>query len=432
MKKTIASLLLSGSLLNACGAQPSTSETKVTQVPKTIAKMQSIGNCWIYAMTGWLESLYLQAHRSNIDVSESYWTYWHWYEDIVALRGDYKDYATMKIKNGQEVFDVDTGGNWSIAAGIIQNHGFLFEHEFSSPEARDAKSVLQHDAKVNVAKALMEGGELQKAYQEDPAKFPEVLKAFMNKEFKVDIDLLEKKAIQHLNETQLNSSRIVGTKVSLAELVGNGAEAWRSISIVSKKVRNAKEFSAADIAHQDEVFRRVMTALNNGSPVVMSFRLYWEAFDDETQDNRRVFSYEPIRRILESGEELDPEQQGGHMLMLTDYSVEVERSRFSEDDLSAIKDKLAESQFSASPEKVSLGFGNLDDKHKKTAADFGKLIKLEAKNSWGVTRFDRPLYDGKTDFTRDYLTLSAPYGKDKNESRGLTNFMVPPLPVNQR
>ena len=46
-------------------------------------KRQSIGNCWIYASVGWVESLHLRATGEVYDLSETYVSYWDWYEKLV-------------------------------------------------------------------------------------------------------------------------------------------------------------------------------------------------------------------------------------------------------------------------------------------------------------------------------------------------------------
>ena len=47
-------------------------------------KSQAIGNCWLYATAGWVESLHKGAAGKDIDVSEAYWNYWYWYSQLVG------------------------------------------------------------------------------------------------------------------------------------------------------------------------------------------------------------------------------------------------------------------------------------------------------------------------------------------------------------
>ena len=52
----------------------------ITQVDHTKVKRQAIGTCWICASASWVEALNKRATGREANVSESYWTYWHWYE----------------------------------------------------------------------------------------------------------------------------------------------------------------------------------------------------------------------------------------------------------------------------------------------------------------------------------------------------------------
>ncbi len=56
----------------------------ITDVDHSAVKRQSIGNCWIYAEASWVESMHLSATGEKFDASQSYWTYWHWYKQILA------------------------------------------------------------------------------------------------------------------------------------------------------------------------------------------------------------------------------------------------------------------------------------------------------------------------------------------------------------
>src|SRR5688572_20064429 len=56
----------------------------VTNVNNSSVKNQSIGNCWVYATVGWAESLRLTHSGEQLNLSESYISYWHWYEEIAG------------------------------------------------------------------------------------------------------------------------------------------------------------------------------------------------------------------------------------------------------------------------------------------------------------------------------------------------------------
>ena len=57
-------------------------ENPIVDVPHTDVERQSIGNCWIYAHATWAESMNKAATGRDFDISQSYWTYWHWFDQI--------------------------------------------------------------------------------------------------------------------------------------------------------------------------------------------------------------------------------------------------------------------------------------------------------------------------------------------------------------
>jgi hypothetical protein len=62
----------------ACDDGVDSSEDDVTDVKNTSVKNQSIGNCWVYATSGWAESLHLTHTAQHLNLSESWLSYWHW------------------------------------------------------------------------------------------------------------------------------------------------------------------------------------------------------------------------------------------------------------------------------------------------------------------------------------------------------------------
>lgn len=85
----LRSLLLSSALLAAgigpVGCAPMDGEADearadVTNIPQTSVKAQQIGNCWIYTTVAWAESLHLSATGEQLDLSETWLTYWRFFE----------------------------------------------------------------------------------------------------------------------------------------------------------------------------------------------------------------------------------------------------------------------------------------------------------------------------------------------------------------
>jgi hypothetical protein len=111
MRSTFRSLLLSAVLAIApfavgCVADDSvgSGSSDITDVNHTDVERQSIGNCWLYAEASWVESMHLSATGVKFDISQSYWTYWHWYEQI------------LDEGIGSEI---ETGGGFDVASDIV-------------------------------------------------------------------------------------------------------------------------------------------------------------------------------------------------------------------------------------------------------------------------------------------------------------------------
>src|SRR5262245_1995913 len=69
---------------DAASGEEGANTENFTDVNQSDVKRQSIGNCWLYATASWSESLNKSATPNDPipNFSESYWTYWHWFEQI--------------------------------------------------------------------------------------------------------------------------------------------------------------------------------------------------------------------------------------------------------------------------------------------------------------------------------------------------------------
>ena len=94
-------------------AEGARDSNEVVDVPHTDVERQSIGNCWLYAHASWTESMHLAATGEAFDVSQSYWTYWYWFDQIAAgytnevVTGDWEVPATINHTWGFKTDDVD-------------------------------------------------------------------------------------------------------------------------------------------------------------------------------------------------------------------------------------------------------------------------------------------------------------------------------------
>src|SRR5882724_6873820 len=104
------------------------SSDDITSVDESAVKRQSIGNCWLYATASWLEALNKAATNQEKNTSESWLTYWHWYEQLA---------------NGRVFGEISTGGSYGTAANLIARYGITLEKDFIKTEAEAEMSARQ-------------------------------------------------------------------------------------------------------------------------------------------------------------------------------------------------------------------------------------------------------------------------------------------------
>ena len=139
----------------------------VTTVPESGVKDQSTDICWIYATTGWVESLHLGATGETLNLSETYLTYWNYFDQIVA----------GEVTGGM----VEEGGSWGEAADKILKYGMINAGDFVAAEATEILSKDQAAALKAVDKALKSGELRTGAARRDRAG----VRAFLDKAFKL-------------------------------------------------------------------------------------------------------------------------------------------------------------------------------------------------------------------------------------------------------
>ena len=128
-----------------------TSQQEIADVNHTEVERQSIGNCWLYAQASWVESMNLSAVRAvdpeaeELDVSQSYWTYWHWFDQVTGYMWDDK---------------ISTGGNQWKSHGLVRDRGLMLEADFVPEDVDAIMSDRQEEALETINQALKEGGAL--------------------------------------------------------------------------------------------------------------------------------------------------------------------------------------------------------------------------------------------------------------------------------
>ncbi|HYX31969.1 MAG TPA: hypothetical protein VE954_02560 [Oligoflexus sp.] len=380
MKHTVKLALLSSALLSlACQPTPD-SDVKVTSVAHTPVKRQAIGNCWLYAHATWLESLLKHTTGQEINVSETYWTYWDLYEKII---------------NNEPIpeKELNAGGTWYRSKSIIQKYGWVEEGQFIATESEAVMSASQDCAEAYILQQGKAGGTLYGLN----SRTPENVKAELNKAFSCyglnNVNMDEAWNLRRKAEDTMLKDVKSGQEATLAvwlnrwqEISSPGYNAWGPYE--GKKLG-----SVAELDSYKKIEQRIKKALNDHQPVVVAFFVSFNAPDPN--------GYFNLNTLAKSGSLGD---NGGHMVVLHDYTV---------------KDIPEEEGF------TTLGEGDMAPELKEAALK-GNLDYLVAKNSWGFDRTDRPwLKNGYSRITWDYL-VNRYFDEDTNRFQPFFRSVVLP------
>lgn len=358
----------------SCSQSPNSSSVEVTDVTHSPVKRQSIGNCWLYATASWIESEHLAATGEEINTSESYWTWWHFYNKLVGSSTDV----------------LQTGGSFGVARNIIMSHGYVLEGEFLPDEANAQMSNAQLRAETYIKAQMQNGGTLANRNQ----RTPENVRAELDRAF--GSNMAQAEAISRPAQS-LVVNVVNGRNVTLAEAFSFGQYGWQSVYFPHLYGQNTVE-DANTATQRKTILQRVMRALNAKQPVIMTLMIDFNALDTTDATFKRS--------TLETAGA--PGHQGGHLVVLEDYVV---------DDV---------------PGVGTIGEGDTTPEMKELALQ-GKLRLLKAKNSWGTNRADRGLIDGYSRFDNAYLTSQLGW-KDEEENPNsnltyyttLSDFTLPP------
>ena len=370
----------------------------ITQVNHTKVKRQSIGNCWLYATTSWLEALNKMATGTEANVSESYFTFWHWFDQIA---------------NGGVSTEVSTGGSFGVAAELINRYGLMLEKDFIAGEAEMEMSARQASALSAINTSLKSGALATPEARRDRAKVLAELEKAWNLSDSVKKDLhytfgtsvtrtIDKSYVSRKTPTVL---RILRARDFAAKVKDTATGTWKTGTL--QDAIGTKGYSSwgprqgqfawneadypSDAKSRRAFMKRVQKALHDGQPVIISWFVDFNALDSKS-----TFSLEELAR--RGG----PGHQGGHMTVLHDY------------------------QASNVP-----GFGTLKAGETATPAqleaalsDSATIDFLRIKNSWGAYRPDRwndAVLPGYHDLTADYLNGPVKKCAEKNGVTDTTN-----------
>lgn len=296
------------------------STSAITNVDHSAVERQSIGNCWLYATASWAESLYLSATGEEIDTSQSYTTYWHWFEQL----------ANGSLRDNE----ISTGGSYNVAVDIYTRYGLMRDADFVVEEATDEMSDRQKEALATINESLKSGvlsdpekrnsrfwirRELDRAWKLTPD-----VRTMLNRVFGYSVTRTLDKS--YVDRKPPSRDRIFRTKdfparlknpetgnwddVSLAEAIGekDGFGYWATYS--GKYAWNETSYPRTSDDRR-EFQKRIQRALHDHQPVIIS---WWVDFNALGRDG--TFSLETLESNGGAG------HAGGHMVVMHDYEAE--------------------------------------------------------------------------------------------------------------
>lgn len=399
----------------------------IVDVPHTAVERQSIGNCWLYAHATWVESMNKTATGQDLDVSQSYWTYWHWFDQITGVSG-------WGVLSGKEI---QTGGTWQVANNIVRRYGIMKEADFVPADAENEMSSRQASALATMNTELATGRLKERSARSDKALVRKVLdEAWQLKpEVVANLDRAFGTAVTKAFTPARGQQTAVatGTPILRAQDV-KAAYAVRNtrsgaITNATKTVREAqnewKEISYAWESDARGYQIKVQRALHARQPVIITWDVDFNAMENGTNDLRGSFNMTTLNRLYaQEGAWGGPGRQGGHMTVLEDYEIKTV-------DYGTLK------------AGTTLDPNVAADKAKLDAAllPTSEIVFFRVKNSWGSSRMDRafaPGMPGYHDLYMDYLNgpikwCSKSDDVANDEGRGcdstskpLDNMVVPP------
>lgn len=392
----VGSALGLASLTAGCTADVGSSSDSITDVPHTPVERQSISNCWLYAEASWIESMHLAATGESFDASQSYWTYWHWFEQI-------HQYMTAP--------ELTSGGNQLAANGIIHFRGIMAELDFVPEDDASEMASRQSEALRRLNEELAHGrladpasrgdGVLVRQVMDEAWGLSEDVRGVLTRVFGPDgYGTLGDEGVSTAGTPIIAPEDFV---VQYAERVSNpdtptpkrtdlrtAMSDWRSAAYPLPS-------DGSDLQTARRAFQiRVQRALHDAQPVVIVWDVDFNAMESGEGELRGSFN-------LTTLEQAGPGHQGAHTTVLEDY------------------------------EAVTVEFGLLRAGETLDPADPGDRAKLEAllapdtelrffriKNSWGALRDDRssaPGFPGYHDLYLDYLNgpiAWCPSSQDKS------------------
>jgi hypothetical protein len=313
-------LLCAGLLAGLAGCASSeindVGEADITEIAQTDPKQQHINNCWVYATVGWTESLVKTASQKDLDLSESWLSYWQWYEQIAD------SHFFQVFGPGPRVTEV---GYWGLAAHLAMRYGFVPEAKFRTRDPEDTvklinealRTTLSHREARNDAARVR--ATLNRAFGLDDETIRAIDEVFGpngRQSPRVESASAARARLEHVMPDELavflpNPTTHVRERSTMAAAFGedsalsvnpvflrSGARAW-----------SQTPFPPYNASLQRAFLKRVQRALNDGYPLPIS----WYADSASSRSTDQIAFRAPGPSFEKTG--------GWHLSLLTDYEV---------------------------------------------------------------------------------------------------------------
>lgn len=370
-----ASLLVAPAACSSSADAPATGSDDIVNLPHTDVKNQAIGNCWLYATASWTEALHAAATGEKVDLSESYWSYWHWYLQILWSGDESPDNAFGNLDQ------VSTGGGFAMAAHILKYMGAMKEGDFIPEDEGARTSRRQSSAQAAINRSLKDGPLKEKAARRDMDLLrkemdkawglSEEVSARLDKAFGRNLEKSPDWASEEETKIIASSKLLVAVRdpatkekvnVPLADIlpsaiagVPGGRFAWEEVAY-PKTPEERRAY-----------MKRMQRALHDGMPPLLTFLVDFSGM--------RGSKFDTIPA--------SPGRQGGHMVAVSDYQAE------------------------NVPGFGTLLAGKLEERPEALAAALSDEVQIpfiRVKNSWGPTgAADELAVSGHYDLYMKYL-----------------------------
>ncbi len=373
----IASVLALSSLaVSGCGDESTSDQTQdVGDAKNSKVERQAIGNCWLYATASWVEGIRIWATGEEPDLSQSYWTMWHWFDEII---------------DGAAWTEISTGGTTWTANDIIRKRGLMMEEDFVKEDVTSEMSSRQSAALAKINDEIKNGRLKEPSAREDAALVLTVLMDAWQLDEAVRAQIVSTFGEDGSNTLDQSGSTEGTSIVAASDFAVAYPERETDPAAPTLRETNLDEAMGewrtvrypSNPSGRRDFQVRVQKTIHDGVAAIVTWDVDFNAMESKAGDLQGSFN-------MTTRNGLGPGRQGGHMTVFEDYEVETQ-------------------EFGLLEAGVTLDAENPEDAEKLAAAllPTSTVKFFRIKNSWGGFRDDRasaPGFPGYHDLYMDYM-----------------------------